>query len=180
MGYSQPLGGFDIVLTTSESGMFFYIDLDVQITTCSTLALITLCYYLWACTFYLKVIFYPFEIPAGISKVSYTFDTFIPVALQSPQGCLITIPIPLHLEHYKCITIDYCLYIVVPEPPQARQRVGAVPGWHRFPLQLLHVSLRSNYSLMLVPLTESMKFMDIYLLMSSPFLLRVEPVLYVS
>jgi hypothetical protein len=79
-------------------------------------------------TFYRIVTLYPLDMPAGIYIYSETFDTLIPVALHYLHGFLITNPIPLHLVHYKCITMELCLYIVVPEPPQAKHLVGADPG----------------------------------------------------
>ncbi len=47
--------------------------------------------------------------PAGILMISFTFWTSIPVALQSVHGFLMISPIPLHLTHSKCITIEFCL-----------------------------------------------------------------------
>lgn len=38
--------------------------------------------------------------------------------------------------------MEFCLKIVDPDPPHAKHRVGAVPGLHLFPLQVLQVSLR--------------------------------------
>jgi|LakMenE01Jun11ns_1017448.scaffolds.fasta_scaffold8710531_1 hypothetical protein len=106
--------------------MFLYIYFNMQISIWTIFAMVTLIIY-QLYTFYLKDSLYPFDIPAGIYNYYVIFDTFIPVALQSGHGCLITSPIPLHLVHYKCITIELCLYIVEPEPPHAKQRVGAVP-----------------------------------------------------
>lgn len=104
----------------------------------------------------------------------------MPVALQSLQGHFITNPIPLHLVHSKCITTEFCLKTVEPEPPQAKHLVGAVPGSHRFPLHVLHVSLRSNEIFVFTPLAAYIKLIISYLDISSPLLLRVEPVEYVS
>ncbi len=58
------------------------------------------------------------------------------MALQSKQGYLMTNPTPLHLSHSKCITIPPLRYTVEPEPPQDKQRVGAVPGLHLLPSQV--------------------------------------------
>jgi hypothetical protein len=49
------------------------------------------------------------------------------------HGFFIIKPIPLHLAHSKCMTIEPCLYIVDPDPPQAKHLVGADPGLHLFP-----------------------------------------------
>lgn len=132
--------------------------------------------YFFVHTFSRKVSLSPFDIPAGIYTYSVTFEMLIPVALHSLQGLLMTSPMPLHRVHSKCITIEFCRYIVVPDPPQARQRVGTVPGSARLPPQDLQVPFLSNSSFCLTPLTESRKLMVIYLAISSPLRLRVEPV----
>lgn len=99
----------------------------------------------------------------------------MPVALQSEQGCFIIKPTPWHLEHSKCITIELLRYIVDPDPPHARQRVGAVPGWQRFPLQVPQVPFLSKSNLIFAPFTASSKVILIYLFISSPLFLREEP-----
>lgn len=67
------------------------------------------------------------------------FDFTVPVALHVVHGSLIIKPIPLHFWQGKCITIEPCLKVVVPEPPHERQRTGTVPGLHLLPLQVWHV-----------------------------------------
>ena len=146
---------------------------EVQVPAGSVFALVSLPHL--TRTFSRKVTFSLFSMPGGIYKSSEDFVIFIPVALQSPHGCLITSPIPWHLEHYKCITIELCRYIVEPEPPHARHRVGAVPGWHLLPLQVTHVPLRSNSNLILAPFIASTKLIFISFSMSSPRLRRDDP-----
>lgn len=68
----------------------------------------------------------------------------IPLALHCKQGCLMTRPIPLHLSHYKCITMPPLLYTVEPDPPHERHLVGAVPGLHLFPPHEGHELFLSN------------------------------------
>lgn len=97
---------------------------------------------------------YPFVMPAGMSSYSVTVETLIPVALQSSQGCLITRPMPLHLVHSRCITIELWRKTVDPDPPHARHRVGAVPGLHLFPLHVVQVSFLSNSIAFLMPFTD--------------------------
>lgn len=178
LGNCDPFRCFDVSFWLSEPLMFFYVNFDMQISAWSAFALISLNYFLL--TFYGNVIFSPLETPAGIYTSSSTLLTLMPVALQSLHGHLITNPIPLHLVHSKCITTEFCRKTVEPEPPQAKHLVGAVPGSHRFPLHVLHVSLRSNEIFALAPFAASMKFTVTSLDMSSPLLLRVEPVEYVS
>lgn len=81
----------------------------------------------------------PCSAPAGTSIASSTVDLMVPVALQVPQGSLIINPLPLHFWQGRCITIDPCLKVVVPDPPQDMHRTGTVPGLHLFPLQVAQV-----------------------------------------
>ncbi len=131
-------------------------------------------------TFSRKVILSPLEIPGGIYNYYAILEFLMPVALQSGHGCLITNPIPLHRVHSRCITIELCLNMVDPDPPQAKHLVGAVPDWHLLPLQVLQVSRFSYYNLTLAPFIASTKLIFTYLFISSPFFLLVDPVEYVS